>query len=45
MIFLDPKLDVLIVTNSAWPQADWDPGYEAVNAFSAAVQKALSRVR
>jgi len=41
MIFLDPKLDVVIVTNSAWPQADWDPGYEAVNAFSAAVQKAL----
>ena len=35
------KLDVVIVTNSAWPQADWDPGYEAVSAFSAAVQKAL----
>lgn len=40
MIFLDPKDDLVVVTNSAWPQADWDPAYEAVNAFNAAVVKA-----
>ena len=38
MIFLDPKRDLVIVTNSAWPEADWDPGYDAVDAFNAAVQ-------
>jgi CubicO group peptidase (beta-lactamase class C family) len=41
MIFLDPKSDVVIVTNSAWPEADWDPGYDAVAAFNTAVVKAL----
>jgi CubicO group peptidase (beta-lactamase class C family) len=40
MIFLDPKHDLVIVTNSAWPEADWDPAYEAVDAFKAAVEKA-----
>ena len=43
MIFLDPKSDVVIVTNSAWPEADWDPGYDAVSAFNAAVVKELRR--
>ena len=43
MIFLDPKLDLVIVTNSAWPDADWDPGYEAVSAYNAAVLDALRR--
>jgi CubicO group peptidase (beta-lactamase class C family) len=37
MIFLDARADVVIVTNSAWPEADWDPGYEAVDAFNHAV--------
>jgi CubicO group peptidase (beta-lactamase class C family) len=41
MIFLDPREDVVIVTNSAWTDADWDPGYEAVSAFNAAVVAAL----
>jgi CubicO group peptidase (beta-lactamase class C family) len=41
MIFLDQRSDVVIVTNSAWPEADWDPGYEAVNAFNLAVVSAL----
>jgi CubicO group peptidase (beta-lactamase class C family) len=41
MIFLDPKLDVVIVTNSAWTAADWEPGYEAVKAFNQAVLRAL----
>ena len=41
MIFLDARSDVVIVTNSAWPEADWDPGYEAVNAFNLAVVSAL----
>jgi CubicO group peptidase (beta-lactamase class C family) len=27
---------------SAWPQADWDPGYEAVSAFNAAVVKTIN---
>jgi CubicO group peptidase (beta-lactamase class C family) len=41
MIFLDGRSDVVIVTNSAWPEADWDPGYEAVDAFNRAVVSAL----
>lgn len=41
MIFLDSRSDVVIVTNSAWPEADWDPGYEAVAAFNRAVVSAL----
>jgi CubicO group peptidase (beta-lactamase class C family) len=41
MIFLDPKSDVVIVTHSAWPEADWDPGYDAVSAFCTAVVHAL----
>jgi CubicO group peptidase (beta-lactamase class C family) len=41
MIFLDARYDVVIVTNSAWPEADWDPGYEAVDAFIRAVVSAL----
>jgi CubicO group peptidase (beta-lactamase class C family) len=41
MIFLDAGADVVIVTNSAWPQADWDPGYDAVDAFNRAVVSAL----
>lgn len=41
MIFLDAGADVVIVTNSAWPEADWDPGYEAVDAFNHAVVSAL----
>jgi len=43
MIFLDPQSDAVIVTNSAWPEADWDPGYEAVDAFNRAVVSALRR--
>jgi CubicO group peptidase (beta-lactamase class C family) len=42
-IFLDPKSDIVIAINSAWPEADWDPGYDAVSAFNAAVVKALSK--
>ena len=41
MIFLDASADAVIVTNSAWPEADWDPGYEAVDAFNRAVVNAL----
>jgi CubicO group peptidase (beta-lactamase class C family) len=41
MIFLDARSDVVIVTNSAWPDADWDPGYEAVDAFNRAVVSSL----
>lgn len=41
MIYLDPRSDLVIVTNSAWPQADWDPGFEAYAAFTLAVTRAL----
>jgi hypothetical protein len=41
MIFLDAGADVVIVTNSARPQADWDPGYDAVDAFNRALVSAL----
>jgi CubicO group peptidase (beta-lactamase class C family) len=41
MIFADPRTDVVIVTNSSWPSADWDPGYAAVDAFNAAVVQAV----
>jgi CubicO group peptidase (beta-lactamase class C family) len=43
MIYLDPKSDIVIVTNSAWPEADWDPGYPAVSAFYTAVTQALAK--
>jgi CubicO group peptidase (beta-lactamase class C family) len=42
MIFLDAGTDVVIVTNSAWPEADWDPGYAVVDAFDHAVLGALN---
>jgi len=41
MVFLDPKSDVVIVTQSVWPEADWDPGYDAVGAFNTAVVQRL----
>jgi CubicO group peptidase (beta-lactamase class C family) len=45
MIFLDPKSDVVIVTNSVWPEADWDPGYDAVSTFcTAVVQRWVGKV-
>lgn len=42
-IFLDRRHDIVIVTNSAWPEADWDPGYDAVEHFNTAVVAALSQ--
>jgi CubicO group peptidase (beta-lactamase class C family) len=42
MIFLDPKTDTVIVANSAWPEADWDPGYDASWAFIKAVIRAVT---
>jgi hypothetical protein len=44
MIFLDPRSDTVVVTNSAWPEADWDPGYEATRAFIKAVLRTLHPV-
>ncbi len=41
MIFLDPRTDTVIVANSAWPEADWDPGYDASRAFVKAVIRAV----
>jgi CubicO group peptidase (beta-lactamase class C family) len=41
-LYLDPRNDVVIVTNSAWSEADWDPGYAATAAFNLAVVRALT---
>ena len=40
-ILLVPKLDLVIVTNSAWPEADADRFYAARDAYVAAVRAAL----
>jgi CubicO group peptidase (beta-lactamase class C family) len=40
-IFLDPKNDVVIVTNSAWPTADDNKYWVAQDAYFGAVEKAL----
>jgi hypothetical protein len=42
MIYLDARSDLVIVTNSAWPEADWDPGCDAYAAFTRAVTRTLS---
>jgi CubicO group peptidase (beta-lactamase class C family) len=43
MIFLDPKSDTVVVTNSAWPEARWNPGADAVAKFNAAVLQAVGK--
>jgi CubicO group peptidase (beta-lactamase class C family) len=40
-IFIDPKEDIVIVTSSAWPEADADRFYAIRDAFFAAVTRAL----
>jgi CubicO group peptidase (beta-lactamase class C family) len=40
-IFLDPKNDIVIVTNSAWPVADDNKYWAAQDDYFAAVEKAL----
>jgi CubicO group peptidase (beta-lactamase class C family) len=40
-IFINPGEDLIIVTSSAWPQADEAKYYEISNAYFAAVTKAL----
>ena len=40
-IYINPAEDLVIVTNSAWPEADADPYYDCHDAFVAAVIKAL----
>jgi len=40
-IFLDPKNDLVIVTNSAWPVPDDDKYWAAQDAYFAAVEKSL----
>ena len=42
-IFLDPKNDIVIVTNSAWPVPDDDKYWAAQDAYFAAVEKALAK--
>jgi CubicO group peptidase (beta-lactamase class C family) len=42
-IFLDPKNDIVIVTNSAWPAADDDKYWVAQDDYFAAVEKALAK--
>jgi CubicO group peptidase (beta-lactamase class C family) len=40
-IFIDPKEDLVIVTSSAWPQADEDKFYAVSDAYFSAVTAAL----
>ncbi|MEA2946794.1 MAG: hypothetical protein QOI40_2124 [Alphaproteobacteria bacterium] len=40
-VFIAPKERLVIVTNSAWPQADATPRYVVHDAYVAAVRKAL----
>jgi len=40
-IFIDPKEDLVIVTSSAWPEADADKYYAIRDAYFAAVIKAV----
>jgi CubicO group peptidase (beta-lactamase class C family) len=40
-IFIDPNEDLVIVTSSAWPQADEDKSYAISDAYFAAVARAL----
>lgn len=42
-IFLDPKDDLVIVTNSAWPEADAAKYWAAHDAYTVAVRKALAK--
>jgi CubicO group peptidase (beta-lactamase class C family) len=42
-IFLDPKDDLVIVTNSAWPVADDNKYWAAHDAYTQAVRKALTK--
>jgi CubicO group peptidase (beta-lactamase class C family) len=41
-IFLDPKNDLVIVTNSAWPEADNDKYWAAQDAYFEAVERAIN---
>ncbi|MDE2462091.1 MAG: serine hydrolase [Alphaproteobacteria bacterium] len=40
-IYINPKEDLVVVTNSAWPEPDSDPYYARHDAFVAAVIKTL----
>jgi CubicO group peptidase (beta-lactamase class C family) len=42
-IFLDPRNDLVIVTNSAWPAADDEKYWAAQDAYFAAVRKVLAK--
>jgi CubicO group peptidase (beta-lactamase class C family) len=42
-IFLDPKNDLVIVTNSAWPAADDSKYWDAQDAYFAAVRKVVGK--
>jgi len=42
-IFISPRENLVIVTNSAWPEADSIPRYIIHDAYMAAVRKALAK--
>jgi CubicO group peptidase (beta-lactamase class C family) len=42
-VFISPKENLVIVTNSAWPEADAIPRYLVHDAYVAAVRKALAK--
>jgi len=40
-LYLNPATNTVIVLNSAWPEADWGPGYALEEAFFTAVNDAV----
>ena len=40
-LYLNPATNTVIVMNSAWPEADWEPGYALEEEFYKAVAKAI----
>jgi CubicO group peptidase (beta-lactamase class C family) len=44
-IFIDPQEDLIIVTSSAWPEADADKYYVIRDAYFGAVTKAVHQLK
>ena len=45
MIYLDPKRDLVIVTLSSWPEAEWDAGYDRQDRLVRAIVNAVDSRR
>lgn len=42
-IYINPALQLVIVSSSAWPEPDWQEGYRRNHAFFEAVEKSLPK--